>query len=199
MNLTKSIVEHVATLPEGTPVGARELLHLGTRAGVDQALSRLAARGQLLRARRGMYLLPVTTRFGRRPPSAQKVLEAVAATRGEVIAAHGAATANALGLTTQVPVRSIYLTSGPSRRVALGSRTLELRHVSPSKLALAGSTAGDVIRALDWMGPEGAPGAIAELSRRLPASVLGDVWTARSRMPAWLAALVSQAMSGPRG
>ena len=48
--LTEQILEHARRLPEGTPVAAKSLLHLGNRAAVDQALSRLAERGQLLRA-----------------------------------------------------------------------------------------------------------------------------------------------------
>ncbi len=41
--------------PEGVPVLAKGLLHLGNRAAVDQALSRLVRRGALLRAGRGVY------------------------------------------------------------------------------------------------------------------------------------------------
>jgi hypothetical protein len=52
--LTESILQRVTTLPEGAPVSAKMLLHLGTRPAVDQSLSRLARRGKLLRAGRGM-------------------------------------------------------------------------------------------------------------------------------------------------
>jgi hypothetical protein len=48
--LTKRVLEHAAGLPEGTPLAAKELLHLGSRAAVDQVLSRLVRRGILLRA-----------------------------------------------------------------------------------------------------------------------------------------------------
>ena len=41
---------------------------------------------------------------------------------------NGAAAANALGLTTQVPMRAVYLTSGPSRRLKLGAQMIEIRH-----------------------------------------------------------------------
>jgi len=78
---------------------------------VDQALSRLPERGQLIRAGRGLYLRPVTSRFGTHAPSVEQAVEALAIQRGEVIVPNGAAAANALGLTTQVPVRSIYLTA----------------------------------------------------------------------------------------
>ena len=115
--LAKQVLEHAAGLPEGAPLVAKELLHLGSRAAVDQALSRLVQRGALLRAGRGLYVLPVESRFGTRAPSAAKVVEGLANQRGETIVPHGAAAANALGLTTQVPMRAVYLTSGPSRRL----------------------------------------------------------------------------------
>ena len=57
-------MEHGNGLPEGTPVVAKELLHLGSRAAVDQALSRLVRRGTLMRAGRGIYVRPVESRFG---------------------------------------------------------------------------------------------------------------------------------------
>jgi hypothetical protein len=100
--LATRILEHGNGLPEGTPVVAKELLHLGSRAAVDQALSRLVRRGTLMRAGRGIYVRPVESRFGARPPVASKVVEAIAAQRGESVAPHGAAAANELGLTTQV-------------------------------------------------------------------------------------------------
>lgn len=38
--LAEQILSHAERLPEGTPVAAKSLLHLGSRAGVEQALSR---------------------------------------------------------------------------------------------------------------------------------------------------------------
>ena len=43
--LSEQILAHAEGLPEGAPVSAKGLLHLGNRAAVDQALSRLAERG----------------------------------------------------------------------------------------------------------------------------------------------------------
>src|SRR6218665_1508746 len=114
--LTEQILEHARRLPEGTPVAAKSLLHLGNRAAVDQALSRLAERGQLLRAGRGVYLLPVTGPFATTARSVELAMDGFSARRGEVIVSSGAAAANRLGLTAQVPARSVYLTSGRSRK-----------------------------------------------------------------------------------
>jgi len=190
--LTTKILEHVAGLPEGVPVSAKELLHLGSRAAVDQALSRLAQRGQLMRAGRGLYVRPVETRFGKRPPSVEHMVQALAGSKGEIIASHGAAAANALGLTTQVPVRAVYLTSGRSRRLKLGELTVEVRHAPGWQLAMAGRPAGEAIRALAWLGEAHAGEAIRTLRRRLPASVLEEMVGARPRLPTWLAQQVSR-------
>lgn len=192
MNLTDNIIEHVMTLSEGTPISARELLHLGSRAAIDQALSRLATRGRLLRVGRGLYVRPIATHFGIRPPSVEEVVAAMAATRGEIITPHGAVAANALGLMTQVPLRAIYLTSGPSRKLTIGAQTIEFRCVPTTKLVLAGSLAGDVIRALEWLGRERAKEALPALVKQLPAFVFDAICSVRSQLPTWLAAEVSR-------
>ncbi len=189
--LAQQVLEYAAGLPEGRPIVAKELLHLGRRAAVDQVLSRLVQRGALLRAGRGIYVLPVANRFGTRAPSAAKLVEGLAIQRGETIVRHGAVAANALGLTTQVPMRAVYLTSGPSRRLKLGAQMVEFRHVPGWQLIFPGRTAGDVVRALAWLGPEKAGEAIRKLRAKLPPSERKEVASARSRLPTWMAQEVS--------
>ncbi|QDL38522.1 DUF6088 family protein [Rhodoferax sediminis] len=189
--LAKQVLEHASRLPEGTPLVAKELLHLGNRAAVDQVLSRLVGRGTLLRAGRGIYVLPVESRFGSRAPSTLKMVEGLASQRGETIVSHGAAAANALGLTTQVPMRAVYLTSGRSRQLKLGAQTVEFRHAPIWQLIFPGRAAGDVVRALAWLGPEKAGEAIRKLSAKLPAAELKEVASARARLPTWMAQEVS--------
>ena len=189
--LAQQVLQHSAGLPEGTPLVAKELLHLGGRAAVDQVLSRLVQRGTLLRAGRGIYVLPVESRYGMRAPSAVKMVEGLANQRGDIIVSHGAAAANALGLTTQVPMRAVYLTSGPSRRLKLGAQLVEFRHAPIWQLVFPGRAAGEVVRALAWLGPEKAREAIEKLRTKLPASQLKEVASARPRLPTWLAQEIS--------
>ena len=189
--LTEEILEHSRSVPEGALLTAKGLLHLGQRAAVDQALSRLARRGKLLRAGRGLYVRSVESRFGARAPTTEKVLAGLASLYGESVASHGAAAANALGLTSQVPVRSIHLTTGPSRMLRLGGQTAELRHAPSWQLVLAGRPAGDALRALAWLGPVNAPGALVALRRTLPPLELQALAEAAPLLPTWLAQLVS--------
>ena len=115
-SLASRIVEHVSVLPEAAPVCPAALLHLGSRAAVDQALSRLVHSEQLMRVCRGVYMRPVETRFGFRAPTVEKAIASLSALWGETIVPCGGAAANTLGLTLQIPVEPVYLTSGPSRR-----------------------------------------------------------------------------------
>lgn len=185
--LTEHILAYMAGLPEGTPIAAKNLLHLGHRAAVDQALSRLVKRGQLVRAGRGVYLRPVTSRFGTRAPSVEQAVEALAHQRGEVIVPSGAAAANRLGLTTQVPVRSVYLTSGRTRQLHLGKQIVELRHAPRWQLALAHRPAGEAVRALAWLGPEQVEAALKVLKRKLSTTTFNELVSAAAQLPTWLA------------
>lgn len=194
--LTEQIIAFADGLSEGAPIAAKGLLHLGNRAAVDQALSRLAERGQLMRAGRGVYLRPVASRFGSRSPSIEQAIQGVAAQRGEVIVPAGAAAANKLGLTTQVSVRPVYLTSGRSRTLKIGQQCVELRHAPNWQLSMGGRPAGEVVRALAWLGPEKAKSAVGALKRKLPQSVFGEVVAGASQYPTWLAKTVTQAAYG---
>jgi len=189
--LTEKILRYAQQLPEGSALSAKELLHLGTRAAVDQALSRLARRGSLMRAGRGIYVRPIEGKFGTRPPTAATLVRMMGQQRGETITVHGAAAANALGLTTQVPAREIYLTSGRSRRLKVGAQLIELRHAPSWQLLMPGRPAGNALRALAWLGPKHAPEALRILGRKLSTVELRELTSARSRLPTWMAQEVS--------
>lgn len=194
-NLSEQILQYVMALPEGVPVSAKSLLRLGTRAAVDQALSRLTRRHQLIRAGRGLYVAPVKTPFGERSPSLEKTIKGLAHERNEAIASHGEAAANALGLTHQVPIRPIYLTTGRGRRITLGKQVVELRHAPRWQLTHAEYPAGEAIRALAWIGKENVGPAIKLIWPKLPKEEREKIVSASSLFPMWLASQISQITS----
>ena len=190
--VSKAILAATAEVPEGTLITAKSLLHLGSRAAIDQALARLTKRGSLIRAGRGLYVRAITSRFGTRAPSVESVVESVAVHKNEIIAPHGAAVANHMGLTTQVPMRSIYITSGPSRIFRFGRQEVELQHAPRWQLILAGRPAGDAVRALAWSGQEKAGSTLKVIKRRLPPAEVSALRGAASQLPGWLAKHVSR-------
>lgn len=191
-SLAQAILSAAQALPEGGLLSPKEFLHLGSRAAVDQTLTRLTREGKLLRIGRGAYALPVQSRFGTRPPSTQTVVQAIESVSGEVVVASGAAEANALGLTTQVPTREVFLTSGPSRKLRLGNRSIELKHASRWQLVLGKRPAGMAIRALSWLGPEQTSTALQALWSKLPAEEWAALHAARATLPSWMARAVSE-------
>lgn len=191
-HLAENILSAARAMPEGGLLSPKEFLHLGSRAAIDKTLSRLAQEGKLMRVSRGAYALPVAGRFGSRPPSTEAIVKAIESTQGESIVASGAAEANALGLTTQVPTREVFLTSGSTRKLRLGNRTVELKHGSRWQLALGKRPAGRAIRALSWLGPEQAPSALHILYTKLPAEEWAALQAARAALPGWMARAVSE-------
>lgn len=190
-SLPRQILEYASHEPEGVPLTSKALLHLGSRAAIDQALSRLAASNRLLRVGRGLYVKPEKTRFGSRPPSTENVMRGIEERQGETVVPHGAAEANSLGLTTQVPVREIFLTSGRTRNLSLGGREVELRHAPPWQLIMAHRVAGAAVRALSWAGPERAHEVVITLKVKLSPGDVRELLGVRSRLPTWMAREVS--------
>ena len=190
-SLPRMIMDYATQSPEGTLLCPNALLHLGNRAAVDQALSRLARSRQLNRVCQGVYVRPVETRFGPRLPAVEKVIASLATLWGETIVSCGGAAANALGLTTQVPVRSVYLTSGPNRKLKFSELTVDLRHAPRWLLVAPHRSSGDAVRALAWLGPQEVEESLKIIEGKLSAEELAELAASRAMMPAWIAEPVS--------
>ncbi len=143
--------------------------------------------GRLMRIRQGVYMRPIQTRFGRCAPSTEKSLLALSELWGETIVPNGGGAANWLGLTTQNPVRSVYLTSGRSRRLRFGKHPVELPHAPRWQLAAPHRMAGVVIRALAWLGPEEVEDSLDAILPKLTEEDLEELAVARGVMPVWMA------------
>jgi hypothetical protein len=95
-------------------------------------------------------------------------------------------------LTTQVPTREVFFTSGPSRKLQLGNRCVELKHGNRWQLLLGKRPAGRAIRALYWLGPEAAPAALKQLRTKLSEPEWEAVRSVRALLPSWMAKAVSE-------
>ena len=191
--LSCRVMEHAEGLPEATPLCSDALCHLDNPKVVDQELQRLAQSGRLMRICEGVYMRPIKTRFGLRAPRVSKAIKALAALWSEIVVPCGGAAANCLGLTMQNPVHDVYLTSGPSRRLHFGSSVVPLRHAPSWQLLAPHHKAGDVIRALEWLGPEEVEDGLkavlptlSETDRR----ELADI-QATPTVPRWIAESIS--------
>ncbi|MER9216561.1 type IV toxin-antitoxin system AbiEi family antitoxin domain-containing protein [Mesorhizobium sp. M0663] len=164
-----------------------DFLDIAGRAAVDQALSRLVQGGKLRRLARGLYDFPkVHAKLGPLPPAPDDVAQALAGETGSQAQITGARAANALGLSTQVAAKSIYLTDGPSRRVVLDKRTVDLRHASPKHLIAPGSPVGTIVQALRHLGPSRAIDIAHVAARSLSAGDKKVLPNSAVQAPAWM-------------
>ena len=190
--LNEAILSSAQSMPEGHILSPKAFLHLGSRAAVDQALTRLTQSGKLMRVGRGAYVTPVSGRFGRRSPSAESIIATLEQQTGQPITNNGAAAANALGLTTQQPTREVFLTNGRSQILKLGARVIEIKHAPGWQLALGKRPAGMAVRALSWLGQEHAHTTLKILRSKLA----GEEWEAmlaiQSALPGWMAKAVGE-------
>jgi len=175
------------------------VLHLGSRAAVDQGLSRLVKAGRIKRLARGLYAYPEQNSLvGEIPPSPTAVAEALARAQGAQAHVSEAAAANALGLTTQVPGRVVYLTNGTPRRRRVGNTIIEFKRASPRRLAGAGTPAGTVVQALRHLGPAGANEQVAQkLREKLRPSQRRALRALLPFAPAWMRPTIHTIVATP--
>ena len=191
--LSAQILEAAGRRPEGSLLAAKEFLALGARDAVDQALRRLASRGQLVKITRGRYALPVRSRFGTRPPAPELVMAHLKTELGEELVSSGVAAANALGLTSQMPVQQTFLSRTRSRkRYRFGKQEISLRQAPRWQFLLADRPAGQAIRALAWLGPDQAGAALPKLRQALPTAEWDALLAVRAELPIWLVELLNE-------
>lgn len=191
---TNAILKRIRAKHRGFVFTPKEFAHLGTRAAVDQALSRLHRSGQIRRLTRGVYEFPkVHPKIGLLSPSPEAVAKAIAKRSSSRITVSPAKAANLLGLSTQVPMQNIFWTEGPSRTVRIGSQTVSLKHVAPSKMIGAGTEAGIVVQAVRSLGKEGINEIpVRSLANRLTPPVKRAVQRLLPGAPAWSQPVLNQ-------
>ncbi|UXN67063.1 type IV toxin-antitoxin system AbiEi family antitoxin domain-containing protein (plasmid) [Phyllobacterium sp. A18/5-2] len=191
--LSEAIIKQVKKSPEGKILTAKDFLHLGNRSAADKTLSRLALRGEVVRVARGMYVAPIKGKFGQYLPSPEKVVKSYAKRTGYKILPTGASAANNLGMTTQVPVRSVFLTSGKNAELKLGKRTVELRHAPRWQTHLPGTIEGEAIRAISHSGKRFAKEYAVMAKKKLGPSNWERVLKLRSKLPGWMIEAITEA------
>lgn len=187
-----AILAFALDAPEGRVLSPKEFLHIGNRTAVDQALSRLSKEGLLIRVDRGAYVAPLRSQSGSRPPSADKVVESLAALSGELIARDGAWSAVDMGLVAREDVVPGYVTSGRSRTLLLGGGEIVLKHAPAWMLTLGSEPPGAAVRAIAWLGPDAVEPTLARVRCALSSSDWLTLVACRAALPSWMAHAIGE-------
>lgn len=119
---------------------------------VSNVLGQLVKDGVLVRISQGIYLKPQMTRFGPLMPSLDQVAQAIAKRDHAKILPYGPVAENYLGFSTQVPMNAVYITSGASRKLRIGNRTLTLKYAVPTNFSFKGKVMPILVLALKSIG-----------------------------------------------
>ena len=192
MSAISQIKQHIEGFEPGALFAAKNFYHLASPANVRQVLGRLLKSGEISSASRGIFRKPKQVAGALElMPSTREITEMITQSTGENIAVHGAEAARQLQLTTQVPMRPIYYTNGRSRVLKIGSRNLELRHMSSKKLKFSNSTIGLVISALSYLGHETVTLEMLQAVRnKIGEEEFLKLMEKVGEMPAWMANII---------
>ena len=188
MKTAELIRRRIAEIPFGEPFTPTTFVEFGTRATVDQTLSRLTKSGYIKRVARGLYVRPQESRHvGAVTPSPEKVVEAIVKANGERIQMHGAEAARRFGFSTQMPTQPVFLTTGRTKQLQIGNLPVTLKHAPSRVFALANREAGVALSALWYLGKAHVtPEVIAKIRAQLPAEEFEALKNAKGSMPAWM-------------
>jgi hypothetical protein len=112
---------------------------LGTSTAIRKALSRLVESGQVERMGQGIYVIPKNDKvFGKVLPSMEQLAEALAKKEHVKIKPSGQYALNKVGLSSQVPMRMVFLTTGNSKRIQIGKNAIIFKSTTAKKLSMKG-------------------------------------------------------------
>lgn len=150
------IEKTIKKIPRGKIFFPESLCKKYQRKTVLRVLMRLKKQKEIISFYRGMYVRPETSRFFPGEailPTSDKIIKAISKKTGEIISVHGAVALNQIGLCTQVPLRTIYYTSGRLRYIKLNENyKIKLVHINPKKIIMPGTVIGHVTAALFFEG-----------------------------------------------
>lgn len=153
--IEQGIAQRLKRTKKGSILFSDDFLDLGSSPSINRALSRLHQKGILVRIAQGLYLYPKKDKYlGVTFPSLDEIAQAIAERDKARIIPTGVQALNRLGLSTQIPMKMIYLTDGTPRSVQIGKRSVRFKTTTPKNLSVKGEITTLVIQALREIGKE---------------------------------------------
>lgn len=196
-SVENQIEKSIKSRSRGTLVFPDDFNKYGSSEAIRKALGRLEDRKVIVRVAHGIYVRPVESEIlGELLPSAEEVASAIAKRDKIRMVPTGIYALNALGLSTQVPMKIVFLTDGSPREIRVGSRTIKFKKTTPRHLATKGKISRLVIQALkeigkDHLTPTEEKKIVELLSEEKPADLQHDILLA----PLWMRKIMKRALN----
>ena len=125
----------------------------GNAKAVSKALQRLVKAGEIEWVAAGIYVRPIIdTVFGKGSTSVENIAKSIARSDRARIVPTGVYALNRFGLSTQVPLKVIFLTDGAARKIQIGNTRITFEKTTPKNVAAVGEISRLTIQALRSIG-----------------------------------------------
>jgi predicted transcriptional regulator of viral defense system len=130
-----------------------DFTELGNYEAVRKSLQRLTKDESIERIAKGIYLLPkIHEKLGVIYPHAEQIAKAIAKRDKARIIVTGSTALNLLGLSTQIPLKVVFLTDGSARNIKVGNQTIQFKKTNPKNLSIEHRLTNLIIQALKAIG-----------------------------------------------
>lgn len=147
------ILDQIKLLGRGQLFFPTDFQELGSPEAIRLALHRLEKNKIITRVAQGIYVCPVISQYaGEVLPTAEEVAAAIAKRDKIRYLPTGTYALNALGLSTQIPMKIVLLTDGSPRDIKVGKRSIIFKKTTPKNLSAKGEISKLVIQALKEIG-----------------------------------------------
>lgn len=190
------VYKKISKIKRGTLLFPEDFHTLGSSEAIRLALHRLEKEKQIVRVAQGIYVRPLISKYlGEVLPSAEDVANGIAKRDRIRIVPTGVYALNALGLSTQVPMKLVFLTDGAARIIKIGKRTIKFKKTTPKNLLAKGKISSLVIQALreikiNYVTKAEEKKIIDLLKKENPKDLLHDIKLA----PVWIQKIMQKAI-----
>jgi len=158
-----SLERWLAQQPEGSLLLLQDVPLLAPAKTLRNLLALQVAAGTLKRLAAGVYYKPrLHPQLGVVRPPVAEIAEAIARRDGARIIPAGALALNQLGISTQIPMRVVYLTDGAARTVKLDKGEIAFRKANLKLLAIKGEFSLLAVLALKELRQEAVDDAVKQ-------------------------------------
>lgn len=192
-SIDSQVISRIYGHQRGWAFSKNDFVDLGGDAAIRKALSRLEAKGTIRRVIRGMYDYPrISTLLNETMgPDLGELAEALARKSGWRLQPSENTALNLLGLSTQVPAQSVYLSDGPSKTYAVGNRQLIFKKRRLKESSFKHRESELVVQALKALGQQRID---EKLRQKLSKQWTPELWRKMVRdtktAPAWVHGII---------
>jgi hypothetical protein len=191
------IEKSIKSRPKGQLLFPDDFNHLGSADSVRKALQSLKEKGFIKSLTFGIYVRPVIDEYiGEVLPSAEEVVKAIARRDKIKLVPTGTYALHALGLSTQVPMKLVFLTDGAPRTIKIGKRTIKLKKTTPKNLKAKGKFSALIIQALREIGKDNASeDELLKIHKLLGEENQADLKHDIALAPEWIKKILKKALN----